>query len=198
MTPLRRFQTVRPSPRNGEVRPRSDLRCGHQASGFIPSPLGPGEDHIHLPVRAMRTHKPLVPVEKRRCERHSAPPLPPDRARPGSRILCSILSSGPARPAFLSIISGAPEDLTGGRPNARAAAMNCLTDPDHLATVADDRLGRRALRAHVLGFRDAARARLALRGDLTQAELKTAWNAGLNDAARRHRGGIEIQGETKG
>jgi hypothetical protein len=32
---------------------------------------------------------------------------------------------------------------------------------------------------------------------LTQAELKTAWNAGLNDAARRHRGGIEIQGETK-
>jgi hypothetical protein len=38
---------------------------------------------------------------------------------------------------------------------------------------------------------------VALRGDLTQAELKTAWNAGLNDAARRHRGGIEIQGETK-
>jgi hypothetical protein len=38
---------------------------------------------------------------------------------------------------------------------------------------------------------------VALRGDLTQAELKTSWNAGLNDAARRHRGGIEIQGETK-
>jgi hypothetical protein len=38
---------------------------------------------------------------------------------------------------------------------------------------------------------------VALRGNLTQAELKTAWNAGLNDAARRHRGGIEIQGETK-
>lgn len=38
---------------------------------------------------------------------------------------------------------------------------------------------------------------VALRGDLTQAELKTAWNAGLNDAARRHRGSIEIQGETK-
>ena len=156
MTPSCRFQTFRPSPRNGEVRPRSDLRCGHQASGFIPCPLRPGEDHIHLPSAAMRTHKPLVPVEKRRCWRHSAPPLPPDRARPDSRILCSILSSGPARPALLSIISGAPEDLTGGRPNARAAAMNCLTDPDHLATVADDRLGRRALRAHVLGFRDPA------------------------------------------
>ena len=26
---------------------------------------------------------------------------------------------------WLSIISGAPEDLTGGRPNARAAAMTC-------------------------------------------------------------------------
>jgi hypothetical protein len=38
---------------------------------------------------------------------------------------------------------------------------------------------------------------VALRGELTQAELKTAWNAGLNDAARRHRGSIEIQGETK-
>jgi hypothetical protein len=38
---------------------------------------------------------------------------------------------------------------------------------------------------------------VALRGDLTQVELKTAWNAGLNDAARRHRGSIEIQGEKK-
>jgi hypothetical protein len=37
---------------------------------------------------------------------------------------------------------------------------------------------------------------VALRGDLTQAELKTAWMQ-VNDAARRHRGGIEIEGETK-
>ena len=71
------IQTVRPSPRNGEVRPRSDLRCGHQASGFIPSPLGPGEDHIHLPSAAMRTHKPLCQsrnggvsaIARRHCHR---------------------------------------------------------------------------------------------------------------------------------
>jgi hypothetical protein len=38
---------------------------------------------------------------------------------------------------------------------------------------------------------------VALRGDLLQAELKTAWNAGLNDAARRHRAASKFRGEIK-
>ena len=73
-------------------------------------------------------------------------------------------------------VCGAPEDLTGGQPNARPAATTYVF----------------AARASAMSPRA-----VALRGDLTQAELKTARNAGLNDAARRHRGSIEIQGETK-
>jgi hypothetical protein len=79
---------------------------------------------------------------------------------------------------LLSIISGAPEDLTGAAAECAGRCHDLLIDRDHLATVAGDRLGRRALRACVLGFRDVARTAVALRSDLTQAELKTAWNAG--------------------
>src|ERR1700732_159585 len=68
------------------------------------------------PVRRNANTQAACASRERRFWRHSAQPLPPDRAPPGSRNLCSILSSGPARPALLSIISGAPEDLAGGRP----------------------------------------------------------------------------------
>jgi hypothetical protein len=96
--------------------------------------------------------------------------------------------------ALPSIISGAPEDLTGGRPNARAAAMTCqlIATIPLLATawVAEPYV----LASWAFAMPPCA---VALRGDLTQAELKTAWNAGQNDAARCHRGGIEIERETK-
>jgi hypothetical protein len=73
------------------------------------------------PVRRNANTQAACASRERRFWRHSAPPFPPNRAPPGSRNLCSILSSAPARPVLLSIISGAPEDLTGGRPNARTA-----------------------------------------------------------------------------
>ena len=78
----------------------------------------------------------------------------------------------------------------------RGPCHDLLTDRGHLSTVTGNRLGRPSPTCSSPGL-PRCRARGCAPRGLTQLELKTVWNTGLNDAARRHRGGIDIEGETK-
>jgi hypothetical protein len=90
----------------------------------------------------------------------------------------------------------APEDLTAGRPHA-GRGHDLLTDFHHPPTVTGDGLGRPSVYVLASGRSAMSPRAVALRGDLPQAELKTAWNAGLNDAARRHPAASKFRGEIK-